>query len=90
MTMNQPQGPVCQSCGMPLARDAQGGGTEANGSKSTEYCSHCYRNGAFTSPAMTVEQMVTNVRGRLTQLNLPPAAVAAMSEGVRSLRRWRV
>ncbi|WP_224768159.1 zinc ribbon domain-containing protein [Metabacillus idriensis] len=31
----------CQSCGMPLSKDEHGGGTEADGSKSTKYCSRC-------------------------------------------------
>ena len=30
----------CQSCGMPMKRDPQRGGTNADGSKSTMYCSH--------------------------------------------------
>lgn len=39
----------CQSCGMPMARDEHGGGTEADGSKSMMYCS---RNGSvhYASP----------------------------------------
>jgi hypothetical protein len=40
--MFKPKGPYYQSCGMPLSKDAQGGGTEANGAKSTDFCSHCY------------------------------------------------
>lgn len=39
---------ICQSCGMPLKRDAQGGGTNADGSKSELYCSYCYEKGAFS------------------------------------------
>ena len=30
----------CQSCGMPMARDPEGGGTEADGSKSAKFCSY--------------------------------------------------
>ena len=41
--MFKPKGPFCQSCGMPLSRDSLGGGTNADGSSSTEYCSHCFR-----------------------------------------------
>lgn len=37
----------CQSCGMPLSRDEQGGGSNADGSKSRVYCSHCYQGGRF-------------------------------------------
>ena len=28
----------CQSCGMPLSRDPNGGGTNADGSASAMYC----------------------------------------------------
>ena len=40
----------CQSCGYPLKKDKNGGGTEKDGSISTMYCSMCYANGAFLSP----------------------------------------
>jgi hypothetical protein len=38
--MFKPKGPYCQSCGMPLSKDEKGGGTEADGRKSSQYCSH--------------------------------------------------
>lgn len=47
----------CQSCGMPLAKDELGGGTEKDATKSSMYCSHCYMNGEFTLPNLTVEEM---------------------------------
>ncbi len=31
---------------MPLSKDPRGGGTNADGSKSSEYCSHCYSAGS--------------------------------------------
>lgn len=37
----------CQSCGMPMHKDPDGGGTEADGSQSALYCSLCYDNGEF-------------------------------------------
>ena len=40
----------CQSCGFPLERDKNGGGTEKDGSLSNKYCSMCYQNGEFLSP----------------------------------------
>jgi hypothetical protein len=46
----------CQSCGMPLKRDEKGGGSNADGTKSTMYCSHCYENGKFTWPNATVSE----------------------------------
>jgi Putative zinc ribbon domain len=38
---------------MPFSKDEKGGGTEANGSKSTDYCSCCYRMGQFTERDLT-------------------------------------
>ncbi len=44
----------CQSCGMPLSPEVLG--TEADGSKSEEYCIYCYKDGAFTGN-FTMEEM---------------------------------
>lgn len=46
----------CQSCGMPLNKDKQGGGTEKNGTKSTKYCSYCYANGEFNGGNVTLKE----------------------------------
>ncbi len=40
----------CQSCGFPLKKDKQGGGTEQDGSYSNKYCSMCYQDGKFLTP----------------------------------------
>ena len=40
----------CQSCGFPLKKDKNGGGSEADGSISEKYCSMCYEKGAFLTP----------------------------------------
>ncbi len=39
----------CQSCGMPMNKDPEGGGTDKDGNKSEKYCFYCYRDGAFTA-----------------------------------------
>ncbi len=45
----------CQSCGMPLNDDILG--TNEDGSKNQEYCTYCYKDGAFTGD-FTMEEMV--------------------------------
>ncbi len=45
-----PRRKFCQSCGYPMDKDKQGGGTEKDGSVSEKYCSMCYRNGEFLTP----------------------------------------
>ncbi|MFA6080472.1 MAG: zinc ribbon domain-containing protein [Candidatus Gracilibacteria bacterium] len=47
----------CQSCGMPLKKDKNGGGSEKDGTTSTMYCSSCYKDGLFRKPDMTLEDM---------------------------------
>jgi hypothetical protein len=52
----------CQSCGMPLKKDEKGGGSNADGSLNTLYCSHCYQDGRFTRPDITVDEMKSLVK----------------------------
>ena len=61
----------CQSCGMPLKRDVNGGGTNYDGSKSLMYCSNCYQQGKFTHPDITVEQMKDRVKSKLKEFGFP-------------------
>ncbi len=73
---------------MPMVRDEQGGGTEADGSKSGDYCSHCYQDGAFVLSDCSVDQMVARVKGKLAEMGVPPPAIDGMTAGIPSLRRW--
>jgi hypothetical protein len=79
----------CQSCGMPLKRDEEHGGTEADGSRSGMYCSHCYRQGGFVLPDLTVEQMQQRVRQKLTEFHLPGLLAGYFTRGIPKLERWR-
>lgn len=46
----------CQSCGMPMTADEQFG-RNVDGSRNEEYCSYCYRDGAFTEDC-TMNEMI--------------------------------
>ena len=78
----------CHSCGMPLLKDPQGGGTEANGSKSSMYCSHCYQQGKFTLPNMTVDQMIGLVNGKMKEMHIPGFLAYFMTLNIPKLKRW--
>ena len=58
---------ACQSCGMPISKDPEGGGTLADGSFTIEYCSHCYRDGQFTEPDLSLDQMILKVKGKMRE-----------------------
>ena len=78
----------CQSCGMPMSRDEKGGGTNADGSKSTMYCSHCWAGGKFTMPDLTVDQMQDRVRAKLKEFGIPGPLGWFFTRKVPKLARW--
>lgn len=79
----------CQSCGMPLKKDEQDGGTHADGSKSTMYCSKCYQDGAFVSPDMTAEKMQMIVKGKLKEFGFPGFIAGLFTRRIPKLERWK-
>jgi agmatine/peptidylarginine deiminase len=78
----------CQSCGMPMKKDPEGGGTNSDGSKSTTYCSKCFQNGQFTNPTMTVQEMQTRVKQKLGEMHFPKFVASWFARGIPKLKRW--
>ena len=79
----------CQSCGMPLARDPEGGGSEADGSRSGTYCSLCYENGAFRHPGFTAAQMQEFCLDQLSAKGMPRIMAWLFTRGIPNLGRWQ-
>jgi DNA repair photolyase len=74
---------------MPLSKDEKCGGSETIGSKSTDYCNHCYRMGQFTDPYLTVEEMVSMVQGILKKMHVSGFLAKQLTKDIPNLRRWR-
>jgi hypothetical protein len=64
-------GQMCQSCGMPMKQDSEGGGNETNGSKSAVYCSFCYDVGTFRIDDITMKKMQENCIEALQNKGFP-------------------
>lgn len=80
----------CQSCGMPMKRDPANGGTEADGSRSEDYCSYCYRNGSFTSQEIkTAAEMQAFCIGKLREMGYPSFMAWFFTRSIPKLKRWR-
>jgi hypothetical protein len=80
---------ACQSCGMPLASDEMRG-TESDNSLSSQYCQHCYQNGSFTDPDITIDQMagrVAPIINQMFEMSIEKAIVFSKEQLV-SLFRW--
>lgn len=81
---------ICQSCGMPLSADPQGGGTEEGGSKSGEYCSYCRQNGVFTDGLSDVKEYQDELyRMMRKEQNMPPWKAWLFTVGIPRLKRWK-
>lgn len=73
---------------MPLSKDEKGGGTEADGGKSTMYCSHCYQQGKFSLPNITADQMIYLVKGKMKEMHIPGFLAYFMTRNIPKLKRW--
>lgn len=81
---------MCQSCGMPMSKDPQGGGTEKDGSKSTKYCSYCYKDGKFLSPETdTPKKMQALCIQQMKKQGMPGFVAWILTRGIPKLERWK-
>ena len=80
----------CQSCGMPMSRDPEKGGTEKDGSKTNKYCSYCYQNGNFTSPEIdTPKKMQSFCIEKMKEQGTPKIIGWIFTRGIPKLERWK-
>lgn len=79
----------CQSCGMPLSKDKEKGGSEINGEKSKDYCSHCYQHGEFIDQNITVDQMIIKVKNKLKEYYIPGFLAKYFTKNIPKLKRWQ-
>ncbi|MEI8045740.1 MAG: zinc ribbon domain-containing protein [Bacteroidota bacterium] len=79
----------CQSCGMPMKKDEKGGGSNADGTKSPKYCSHCYEGGNFTHPELSAEQMQQRAKEKMKEMGFPGFLAGFFTYGIPKLERWK-
>ena len=79
----------CQSCGMPLNKDPNQGGTNKDGSKNSKYCSLCYVQGAFKDDFTTADEMVNLVKGKLGEMGYGPLKIWFFTSHIPRLERWK-
>lgn len=79
----------CQSCGMPM--DESYYGSNKDGSKNQEYCSYCYKDGAFSAD-ITMEEMIEGCIAPMVEHNkdmTEEQAKKMMQEFFPTLKRWK-
>jgi len=78
----------CQSCGMPINKDPEQGGSNADGSKTDEYCSLCYQDGKFFQPDLNAKEMQAFCVEKMTEQGMPKLVAWLFTRGIPKLRRW--
>jgi len=87
--MASSEGQACQSCGKPINR-SDDFGTNADGSKSSDYCNYCFKSGNFTYPNITMEQMIeiaASLMVTLTSMSENESKEKAKTS-IPKLKRW--
>lgn len=82
----------CQCCAMPMGETDALYGTEADGSKSKDYCKYCYNEGKFLVDC-TMEEMIDSCVEPMLESNpnmTAEEAKAMMREVFPTLKRWKV
>lgn len=78
----------CQSCGMPMKKDPQQGGTNSDGSKNDMYCSLCYKNGGFVDKFTTAQEMQAFCIVKMNECGVPKWVAWLFTRGIPKLKRW--
>lgn len=83
------KGPFCQSCSMPMD-NPDCFGTEEIGLRNNDYCIHCYENGKFTDPNITMEEMIDLVIDIMVEKTKMPKGEAEQiaRSFIPTLKRW--
>ena len=72
---------------MPLKRDEKSGGTNADGTRSTMYCSH--QNGQFVLPDISLAEIQARVREKIVEFGMPGFLAGIFTRKIPKLARWQ-
>ena len=75
---------------MPMAKP-EDFGTDADGSRNEECCTHCFQSGEFTDPDLTMQQMIDKVAGfGAAELGMSEDEAKQMASSfIPTLGRWQ-
>jgi hypothetical protein len=81
----------CQSCGMPISKDFGNLGTNADAAFVSEYCVFCFKNGDFTNPQQTMEEMIeSSIENMTNDLQMPREQATGLANSfIPTLKRWQ-
>jgi cystathionine beta-lyase family protein involved in aluminum resistance len=81
----------CQSCGYPMKKDSDGGGTEKDGSINKKYCHMCYKDGEFLTPKEidSAKKMQKFCIEQMKKSGMNSFVAWLATRGIPKLERWK-
>jgi hypothetical protein len=80
---------ICQSCAMPLQKQ-EDFGTNADGSKSKDYCFHCFQGGKFLDEGITLQGKIEKNVGFAKMMGMAEEQARQMASTILpKLKRWK-
>lgn len=79
----------CQSCGMPIKKDPENGGTNADQTKNLKYCSYCFQNGEFTYKGTDVYAFQDFCKKKMIESGNSKFLSWIFTRGMSRLERWK-
>lgn len=81
---------ICNSCAMPM-KSPEAYGKNKDGQANTDYCIHCYPQGAFNTPNETIEQMIQSCTPHMAKVKGigEDQAKAYLEATLKNLKRWK-
>jgi len=88
--LQRPEGPICQSCAMPMEGEHDFG-SNSDGSINPLYCKFCYQDGEFTMPDLTLEEQIERLVDLATQRMgmIEDEAREMEVKSLPNLKRWQ-
>ena len=76
---------------MPLSESSENLGTNQDGSQTFEYCAFCWKNGAFTNPNQSMNEMIqSSIENMTADLQMPIEKATELANSfIPTLERWR-
>lgn len=87
--VNKVEDRYCQSCAMPMGITDEHYGTNADGSKSGDYCNYCYSDGKFTKELTMKEMLEIAVGFAVDDDTTEKQARRKLEKFLPTLKRWK-
>lgn len=80
----------CQSCERTIDLIIMNYGTERDGTFSRCFCNQCYKDGEFTEPLVTLEEMKQKVLKEMIKKGTLPYVIERKVNRIYKLKRWQI